>query len=241
MVHKLMADHIYDVMIVGAGVTGCEAALACAKAGLDTLLVTTSLDTVYNLAGDTVKLEPPPSTLLTDVFAEHAQNGFLKSWDLHSAAKQHIETIPEIHFLQSSVSALKLEHTTLTGIDTWEGVSRFAKRTALCVGSFLQARLTVGSLTESAGRLSEMAYDDLYNNLLDLGFDFEELELTAEAQGGSLAYKVTCQVFAEHEREGFKLKRFENLYAAGVCASGYLSYEEAAARGLELAASLVKS
>lgn len=233
-----MSQHIYDIAIIGAGVTGCEAALGCAQNGLDTLLVTTSLDTVYNLVGDTARLEPPPNTLLADVFAEHAQGGFLKSWDLHSAAKQHIETIPEIHFLQSSVSALRLEHGAVTGIDTWEGVSRFAKRTALCVGSFLQARLTVGSLTENAGRLSEMAYDDLYDNLLDLGFAFESLELSAEAQGGSLPYKVNCQVFAENERDGFKLKRFENLYAAGVCAAGYLSYEEAAARGLELAASL---
>ena len=224
------------MMIVGAGVTGCEAALACAKRGLDTLLITTSLDTVYNLVGEGARLEPPPNTLLADVFAAKAQDGFLKSWDMHSAAKQHIETIADIHFLQSSVSALRLDGDAVVGVDTWEGVSRYAKKTALCVGSFLRARLTVGSLTENAGRLSEMAYDDLHENLVALGFEFEELELTARAQDGSLPYTVACQVFAEHERDGFNLKRLKDLYAAGVCAFGYLTYEAAAAQGRELAA-----
>lgn len=233
-----MTKRVYDIMIVGAGVTGCEAALGCAEAGLDTLLITTSLDTVYNLAAEQVALEPPPKTLLTEIFRAKAENGFLKSWDLHSAAKQRIEAAPDIHFLQSSVSALRLEGDGVLGVDTWEGVPRFARRTALCVGSFLQARLTIGTLTERAGRLSEMAYDDLYLNLTDLGFAFMDLRLEAAGVDGALPYHIDCRMFAGTEKDGFCLKRFQNLYAAGICASGYLSYEAAAAAGRKLAEAL---
>ena len=70
---------------------------------------------------------------------------------------------------------------------TWEGVDRLSKRTALCVGSFLEARLKVGELTESAGRLSEMAYDDLFQDLHSSGFAFEAVSLEAASQSGSSA------------------------------------------------------
>ena len=235
-------DHLYDVLIVGAGLCGCEAAYACAQAGLDTLLVTTSLDTIYNLAGDGAVLAPRPGTLLASLHAEHAdESGFVNSWQLHRAAKYALEHSPGIHLLQSSVSSLVIRDGAVTGVSTWEGVPRVAKSTALCVGSFLQARLRVGDLSEVAGRLSEMAYDDLYNDLVALEFNFTSLHLEAEGAGGALPYTVDCQVFAPKEvnRETLELKRFGALYGAGVCAFGYQTYEEASAQGRKLADVLI--
>ena len=225
-------------MIVGAGICGSEAALACAAKGLDTLLVTTSLDTVYNLLGDGVKLEPREGTVMKAAFDKLAESGFLGNWDMHRYAKQVIETVPEIHFLQSNVSGLIVQDRRVIGVHTWEGVARYAKKVALTVGSFLRPRLTIGTLTEAAGRLSEMAYDDLYDNLLSLGFDFEPIELEAAFEDDSLPYSIDCQVFADHEKEGFRLTRLNDLYAAGVCAFGAISYEDAALQGRDLAGEL---
>jgi tRNA U34 5-carboxymethylaminomethyl modifying enzyme MnmG/GidA len=230
--------HIYDVAIVGAGICGTEAALACAKAGLDVLLVTTILDTCYNLVAEGAVLEAPANTFMSEAVRTVAdERGFVTTWDLHRAAKYALEHTPGIHFLQSSVSSLIIKEQQVKGISTWEGVPRYAKAVALCVGSFLEARLTIGNLTEHAGRLSEMAYDDLYVDLVAKGFQFEALHLEAEAVKDSLPYRVDCKVLAKGEidRETFGSSRLDNFYAAGTCAFGYVTYEEAARQGVKLA------
>ena len=233
--------HVYDVAIVGAGIAGSEAALACARAGRDVLLVTTSLDTLYNLVGDGAVIEPPPDTLMAEIYDKVADEGFVGTWACHRHAKYVLEHQPGIHLLQSSVSSLLVSNDGVRGVRTWEGVDRLAKRTALCAGSFLEARLEVGGLTEKAGRLSEMAYDDLFGGLQSLGFAFEEVRLEAESQNGALPYIVKCRRFASSERnERLELERIASLYAAGVCASGYLTYEDAAREGKRLAESLTK-
>ena len=233
--------HLYDITVVGAGIAGSEAALACARAGLDVLLVTMSLDTLYNLVGDGATLAPPPNTLMAEIRAETARDGFVGTWAAHRHAKYVLEHQSSIHLLQSSVSSLLVEEDEVKGVRTWEGVDRLSKRTALCVGSFLEARLKVGELTENAGRFSEMAYDDLFQNLQSLGFAFEAVRLEAAPQSGSLPYTVDYKRFAPAEQnEQFELARIEKLYAAGVCASGYLSYEEAAAEGKRLAERLLE-
>jgi tRNA U34 5-carboxymethylaminomethyl modifying enzyme MnmG/GidA len=233
--------HRYDVAIVGAGICGTEAALGCAKAGLDVLLVTTILDTCYNLAGESARLEPPPNIFMAKAVATLAdETGFVSSWELHRAAKYELEHTPGIHFLQSSVSSLITDGTKVIGINTWEGVPRYAKRVALCVGSFLEARLTIGNLTENAGRLSEMTYDDLYLDLLARGFTFETLRLKAEGVNDSPSYTVDCKVFkGEINPTTFASEKLMSLYAAGTCAFGYVSYEEAARQGQQLAERLV--
>ena len=239
--------HLYDVMIVGAGISGSEAAMHCARAGLDTLLITTSLDTVYNLLGDGVTLNPPQGSLMAklvnELAPEHTHNtkSYVSNWHMHRAAKQTLELTPGIHLLQSSVSSLLVEDERVLGVRTWEGVDRLAKTTALCVGSFLHARLRIGELTETAGRLSEMAYDDLHNNLVSLGFTFEPLTLQARFEDDSLPYDVSCQVFAASEKDAttHRLTRLESLFAAGVVASGYVTFEAAALEGMSLGQALV--
>jgi 2-polyprenyl-6-methoxyphenol hydroxylase-like FAD-dependent oxidoreductase len=230
-------DHVYDVLIVGAGIAGSEAAYRCARAGLDVGLITTSLDTVYTVVGDSVTLTPPPETLMAEVLRDAGTE--IGNWALHRAVKYALEHTPGIHLLQSTVSSLMVTGNQVTGVTTWEGVARQARCTVLCVGSFLQARLTIGQLTETAGRLSEMAYDDLYLDLRAKGFTFVPLQLIASESSGSLRYTVDCQVFAPEEFTGFKLKRLDNLFAAGVCAQGYIPFEAAAQAGIELADSLI--
>ena len=235
--------HTYDLIIVGAGISGSEAALVAARAGLDVLLVTTSLDTVYNLLGDGVVLQPHEGTLMANLHEKLADaRGWVPNWEFHRRAKYTLEHQSGVHLLQSSVSSLLVQEGRVQGVTTWEGVNRLAPRVVLCVGSFLKARLTIGALTEEAGRLSEMAYDDLHDNLTDLGFDLLPLRLEATGEDGSLPYTVHCQRFAPHEwnEQSFRLERLEGLYAAGVCARGFVTYEDAALHGLNLVKALLE-
>lgn len=218
---------------------GSEAALACARAGLSTLLVTTSLDTVYNLVGAGATLTPPEGALLGELYGlEPVEVG---TFELHRRAKTVLEREPKVHLLQSSVSGLLIESGRVTGVTTWEGVTRYAPCVALCVGSFLQARLTVGTLTETAGRLSEMAYNDLYDDLTAYGFTFDDLILEAPESRGAPPYTVASKRFhaAEWDAKTFRLGRLEGLYAAGVCTSGDIPYEEAVLGGQRLARQLI--
>ena len=226
----------YDFIVVGAGLTGSEAALSVARAGLSVLLVTISLDTVYNLVGAAAELTPPTGTLLEELCGS-SETQTVETFELHRRAKGMLEREPNLHLLQSSVMGLRVQDGQVIGVSTWEGVDRTASCVALCVGSFLRARLRVGTLTETAGRLSEMAYDDLYDNLVALGFTFEGAALEAPESRGAPPYTVTCKRFdaAEWDAETFALKRVKGLCAAGVCALGSLPYEEAALQGQKLA------
>lgn len=240
---SLSSSHVYDLIVVGAGISGTECALVCARAGLDVLLITTSLDTSYNVVADRLKLSAKAPGLMAAMYQQLSDDcGFVTRWALHRAAKYAIEHQPGIHFLQSNVSSLLVSGTLVTGVNTWEGVARYGNTIVLCVGSFLKARLHSGSLSESAGRLSEMSYDDLFYDLVNWGFCFEDLSLKAEFADGSPPYTVSCKVFAQAEiaSDTFALKRLERLYAAGLCISGSLSYEDAAQQGLQLAEQLLK-
>lgn len=227
-------SHSYDVLVVGAGIAGSEAALGCASKGLNTLLVTTLLDSSYNLFSDTTYLKPLHGTWMSSAVSQQ-----VNAWELHRAAKYALEHTPNLHCLQSSVSGLIVQDKSVIGVKTWEGISRYSDKVVLCVGSFLNARLTLGVLIEQAGRLSEMAYDDLYLDLCSRGFRFETLTLQAsDVQPG---YEVSCKVFAgEFDPKTFRSHRLNHLYAAGLCAFGKMSYEEAAKQGILLADELAK-
>jgi len=244
-----------DVLVVGAGIAGCEAAWRCAAAGLNVVVVTTSLDTVYNLASAAAPLAAPHGSLMELVLFNIVPGPRgVRSWDLHRGVKYTLEATPGVHLVQSTVSELLRDaEGAVVGASTWEGVDRRASATALCVGSFLRARLVTGTVTETHGRLSEMAYDDLYQHLVSMGFEFVPISYSGEAHGGSLAYAVDSVALAVQERSvaatgrpSAALRRVPGLYAAGLCVMPAgsaeaadvevaLTYEEAARQGMALA------
>lgn len=227
--------------MVGAGIAGSEIAYRCAGAGIDTLLITTSLDTVCNLAGPGATLTPPPGTLLQRLHEETAdRDGHSTTPDLHRAAKRALESVPALHLLQSNVDALALRGRRVEAVQTWEGVPRRGERVVLCVGSFLRPRLRLGIVTETAGRLGEMGYDDLYHDLVRHGFRFDDLLLEAPAAAGRPEHRVHCKIFHPDEigSDG-RLERIDGLYAAGLCRAGEQSYETTAQQAHALAAALI--
>lgn len=239
---------------------GCEAAWRCAAAGLEVVVTTTSLDTVHNLASDAATLRVPAGSLLQSVSgAEAGEAVALRSWDLHRGVKYALEAHPLIHLLQSTVADLLYdEQGRVVGASTWEGIDRRAALTALCVGSFLRARLRTGAVTETQGKLSEVAYDDLYENLVARGFEFVPVSFSGAQQVGALAYTVESVALHSGEREegsghagawaSSALWRAPNLFAAGVCvappgegrSAGSLTYQDVVEQGMLLGAELVE-
>ena len=218
----------YDVLVVGAGPSGSEAAWALARREYRVGLVTDSLDSVYRL--ETRPTETPPSdSLLAEVFAADV-------WELHRRAKYALEALANLHLFQSSVAALLVEEGRAVGVRTWEGFDHRAGAVVLAVGSFLGAALSAGALEEAAGRLGEAAYPDLYEHLQRLGFAFVPDAYEVPAAQGAPAYAVRFQRFAPEEWEAAsgRLPRFANLYAAGRVVTGHAPPQARAASGLAL-------
>lgn len=229
--------HCYDVIVVGAGMAGSECAWRCARQGLDVLLITASLDTVGNFFVDTLQLEPPAGSLMEKISTDFTSSESIKSWQYHRALKYELEHQQGIHLLQSSVTDILVENNQATGLSTWEGVNRWGKHIILAVGTFLQARLQVGKLEEKAGRLSEMAYDDLYDGLVAQGFNFVQNQLDFSKHEPAYHLKYQRFVAEEWQAASYKLARFENLYALGACVTD-VNEAQAAAQGLQLAQQL---
>lgn len=226
--------HIYDVAIVGAGLAGCELAYRLAQANQDVLLVSQSLDSVGNLFHAQV-----PESFPADSLAEAARLAILPGqsvWDLHCAIKFKLEMQEGIHLLQSCVTALEAGHTEQPHrLQTWEGIPRLAKRVVLAVGSFMQAQLYIGEVAEEAGRLSEIAYGFLQQDLAQQGVQFVRRQDTAPSETGGLPYSVSYLTLSPDSLNGFGLQGWQGVYALGRCRSGEYSYSSTILEAHQLA------
>ena len=231
----------YDVAVVGAGGAGCEAADRLASAGYDVLLVTTSLDTVFAAPVERVPMDVPAGSLAARLRSALtvAADGTVGSWELHGAAKYHLEALPTVHLLQSNVDGLRVADGRTLGVETWEGVPRAARAVALCVGPFLRARLTIGDAVEHAGRPGEMAYDVLADDLEAPDGALRPVEASGGGNGRP-AWSLRTVRIAEEELDGPRIARIAGLYAAGACVSGPVPYAHAAAAGNALAETIAR-
>ncbi len=241
------------IQVVGGGAAGCEAAWALARRGVACRLVTTTLDALYALPADVWPGPPPDDTLWAAVAAEarDASGTGTRSTALRRAVKRELERLPDLIVLQSNVVALWREGGALVGVRTWEGPAHRADVTVLAVGTFLAPRLRVGTAEERAGRLGEMAYDDLRDDLAAHGARFVRRSLAVPGDGITPPYTVAFdQVDPQGTVAGVGaavpspgIRRWPDLpglWLLGACADP-VGVEQAAAAGRDLGAHLAEA
>lgn len=223
--------HLYDVAVVGAGLAGTELAWRLARAGRDVLLVSQALDSLGNLYQPTIRdADFPAGSVFAQVAAQLAPE--VDGWTFHRLLKAEIEGTSGIHLLQSCVTALDEEDDRVT-LSTWEGPSLHARTVVLAVGAFLKGRLLIGETMEDAGRLSEVAYDFLADDLTMSGVWLVGAEQDARGVDGAPDYTVRFLTPAPSELSGFRVNRLERVRMLGRCTPGehtYRSVLEDAAR-----------
>ncbi|MFH1222944.1 MAG: tRNA uridine-5-carboxymethylaminomethyl(34) synthesis enzyme MnmG [Pseudomonadota bacterium] len=171
----------YDVIVVGGGHAGCEAAYAAAKLGGTVLFMTISMDrlawmscnpAVGGLAkGHLVKelgviggIMPKviDSTGIQFRTLNSKKGSAVRSTRVQAdkvlysiEMKRELSKIPNIHFLQAEASGLIIENNSVVGVTTCEGFNACADTVIICAGTFLKGRLHYGDATVEGGRSGE--------------------------------------------------------------------------------------
>ncbi|MCL2669594.1 MAG: tRNA uridine-5-carboxymethylaminomethyl(34) synthesis enzyme MnmG [Syntrophaceae bacterium] len=186
----------YDVIVVGGGHAGCEAALAAARMGCETLLFNTSLDTIALMSCNPAIGGPAKGQLVKEIDALGGQMGRIadktavhfrllnasKGLAVQStrfqcdkqlyrlSMKAVLEKEPRLHLRQGLVERLMVEDDRIRGVIDQTGVFFAGQTVIITTGTFLDGLIHVGDCHWSAGRAGEMASISLAVSLRELGF-----------------------------------------------------------------------
>lgn len=194
-------DH-FDVIVVGGGHAGAEAAHACAKSGMKTLLLTMNLDTIGQMScnpaiggiakGHIVREIDALGGIMGKVIdktgihfrmlnrskgpAVWAPRAQADKKAYQNLVKSTLEYTPNLTMRQDEAARLLVEDGTIYGIRTKRGNDLFTKYVILTTGTFLGGKIHIGEFQQKAGRLGDPASDDLSESLAELGFPLQRLK-----------------------------------------------------------------
>lgn len=192
----------YDVLVVGAGHAGCEAALAAARMGCETLIVTINLDTIAKMScnpaigglakGHLVKeLDALGGEMAKNIDktglqfrqlntkkgpAVRSSRAQADKYAYQSEMKRVLERQPRLDIKQLLVDDLLTENGRCIGILGHTQTAYLAKTVILTTGTFLKGLVHLGDVSYSAGRAGESSAEKLSDSFLNLGFEIGRLK-----------------------------------------------------------------
>lgn len=198
----------YDIIVVGAGHAGCEAALACAKLGLNVLLCTLNVQNIALQPCNPAVGGPAKSTLVREIDAlggvmgEVTDATYLQMKILNSSKgpavralraqsdkaeysrymRNLLESNENIFIKQCCITELTVKDNEITGAIDEFGVEYKARAVILTTGTSLEGRIFVGLRSYSAGRLGEKAAIGLSDSLRKLGIETKKLKTGTPAR-----------------------------------------------------------
>jgi len=186
----------YDVIVVGAGHAGCEAAAAAAKMGSKVLLVTMNMNTIAQMSCNPAMGGVAKGQIVREIDALGGMSGIIsdksmiqfrmlnrsKGPAMWSPRTQNdrmrfseewrlaLESTPNVDFWQDMVKEVLVEDNRITGIRTNLGIEIKAKSVVLTNGTFLNGKIHIGEKSFGGGRTAEKASTGLTEQLVSLGF-----------------------------------------------------------------------
>jgi len=197
-----MFDETYDVVVIGAGHAGCEAAHAAARMGLNTALCTMNADLIAQMSCNPAIGGIAKGHLVREIDALGGVMGLAADeagiqfrllntsrgpavWSPRAQAdkagyryvmRRILEQTPNLFIKQSEVTEILFEESRVTGVELLDGRRVSAKAVILTTGTFLNGLIHIGEKRFTAGRNGEPASIALANCIRQIGFDWGRLK-----------------------------------------------------------------
>lgn len=187
----------YDIAVVGAGHAGCEAALACARLGLETIMFTVSVESIAlmpcnpNIGGSSKghlvrEIDALGGEMGVNIDKTFIQSKMLnqsKGPAVHSLRAQAdkseysatmrktLENTEHLTIRQAEVAELMAENGVIKGVKTFSGAEYCTKAVVLCTGTYLKARCIFGDISYYTGPNGLLAANYLSESMKKLGIE----------------------------------------------------------------------
>lgn len=187
----------YDIIVVGAGHAGCEAAAAAANMGSKVLMVTMNMQTIAQMSCNPAMGGIAKGQIVREIDAMGGYSGIIadksmiqfrmlnrsKGPAMWSPRTQNdrmrfaeewrlaLEQTPNVDFWQEMVSGLLIENGAVVGVKTQMGIEIRSKAVILTNGTFLNGIIHIGEKQFGGGRVGERAATGITGQLIELGFD----------------------------------------------------------------------
>ncbi len=203
-----MVHRDYDIIVVGGGHAGCEAAYIASKRGYKTILITQNPDTIAKMScnpsiggigkGHLVRELDALGGIMAKIIdqsmiqfrmlntkkgpAVQAMRSQADKLDYHVAMKKTLENCKDLDIFMDTVVDLKIENNTIIGVITERGNTISAKAVVLTTGTFMEGKIHIGQYNSMNGRIGELAALGLSANLRKIGFDVGRLKTGTPAR-----------------------------------------------------------
>lgn len=193
----MMTRDEYDVIVVGGGHAGNEAAAAAANMGSRTLLVTMNLQTIGQMSCNPAMGGVAKGQIIREIDAMGGLSGIITDktaiqfrmlnrskgpamwsprvqsdrWRFAEEWRLALERIPTLDFFQDMVTSLWMDNGQLVGVRTGMGVEIRGKAVILTNGTFLNGLIHIGEKNFGGGRAGERAAKGITEQLVDMGFE----------------------------------------------------------------------
>jgi tRNA uridine 5-carboxymethylaminomethyl modification enzyme len=227
----------YDVIVVGAGHAGCEAAVAAAKMGSKVLLATMNMQTIAQMSCNPAMGGVAKGQIVREIDAMGGYSGIVTDktmiqfrmlnlskgpamWSpraqsdrmqFHLVWREMLENTPNIDFWQDMVAELIVENGVVCGVKTGMGMEIRSKAVVLTNGTFLNGIIHIGEKQFGGGRAGEKASKGITEQLVALGFESGRMKTGTppRVDGRSLDYSKMEVQNGDEDIVGFSYKNIE--------------------------------
>ncbi len=231
----------YDVIVVGAGHAGCEAAAAAANLGSKTLLVTMNMQTIAQMSCNPAMGGIAKGQIVREIDALGGYSGIVSDlstiqfrmlnrskgpamWSpraqndrmLFSAKwREMLEQTPNVDFYQDMVKSLLIKDGRVSGVKTALGHDILSKSVVVTSGTFLNGMIHIGEKNFGGGRIGEKGSTGITEQLVELGFESDRLKTGTppRVDGRSLDYSKMEEQKGDDAIIGFSYLNTERVNA----------------------------